>query len=174
MRAWIALGANLGSPVRMLIQVLSRLRKEGRLQLRAWSPIYDTSPVDSSGPNYANAVARVSMEGTAEDLHDYLCRLEQINGRVRPQGVHNAPRTLDLDILLLEGRTRQTPRLQIPHPRMKERLFVLVPLLAMENPRFTWGEEIPLGLMVQDLQIRVGDRQSIHRVLSIARVAEKI
>lgn len=174
MRAWIALGANLGSPVRMLLQVLARLHREGRVTLRAWSPIYDTSPVDSSGPNYANAVARVCMDGTVEELHDYLCQLENRNGRVRPAGVHNAPRTLDLDILLLDGRTRQTQRLQIPHPRMKDRLFVMVPLLAMESPRFSWGDEAPLGEMVPALEKRVGHRQSIRQVLSIQRIAEKI
>src|SRR5690606_11478026 len=87
------------------------------------SPVYRSAPVDSSGPDYANAVARIHTTLEAGDLLTALQTIEQRHGRERPY--RNAPRTLDLDILLFGDLRIDTPDLTIPHPRMHERAFVL-------------------------------------------------
>lgn len=125
--AYVALGANLGEPVRALKGAL-RAMSEAGIELLACSSFYRTEPIDSSGPDYVNAVAKVSTNLTADDLLRRLLAIEKEFGRIRPAGVHNAPRTLDLDLLLYEENVLQTPFLTLPHPRMHERAFVLVPL----------------------------------------------
>lgn len=125
--AYIALGANLGEPAAALRQALQGLAAlPGTRRVRA-SSLYRTAPVDSSGPDYLNAVAQLDTTLTAPALLDALQALEQAAGRERPY--LNAPRTLDLDLLLYgEGARIDSPRLQVPHPRMDARAFVLVPL----------------------------------------------
>lgn len=125
--AYVALGANLGEPVRALKGALRAMSEAGIEQL-ACSSFYRTEPIDSSGPDYVNAVAKVSTNLSADDLLRRLLAIEKEFGRIRPAGVHNAPRTLDLDLLLYEENVLQTPFLTLPHPRMHERAFVLVPL----------------------------------------------
>jgi 2-amino-4-hydroxy-6-hydroxymethyldihydropteridine diphosphokinase len=90
------------------------------------SSLYRTAPVDSSGPDYINAVAEVATLLTAPDLLLALQQIEQVAGRERPYP--NAPRTLDLDLLLFGAATVDSPHLTVPHPRMLDRAFVLVPL----------------------------------------------
>ena len=114
--AVIALGANLGEPKKALEQALKRI-----------SEIEQTS-----GPDYVNAVATVKTELEPEALLRALFVIENEAHRVRPEGVHNAPRTLDLDLLLYGDVVQQTPFLTLPHPRMHERAFVLVPLLEIK------------------------------------------
>lgn len=124
--AYIALGANLGdarSTVRQAVQDLGTL-PQTRL-VRA-SSLYRTAPIDSSGPDYINAVAEVATTLDPQALLAELQRLELAAGRERPY--LNAPRTLDLDILLYDALTLASPTLTIPHPRMAVRAFVLVPL----------------------------------------------
>ena len=90
------------------------------------SSLYRTGPIDSSGPDYINAVVEISTLLTAPDLMVQLGRLEQDAGRQRPY--RNAPRTLDLDLLLYGSAQIDGPRLVVPHARMNTRAFVLVPL----------------------------------------------
>ena len=131
-RAWISLGANLGRPQATLTAAAKALEQsEGIAHLRL-SSFYSTSPVDSSGPDYVNAAAAVDTNCSPEALLKLLQRIEYAHGRVRPAGVRNAPRTLDLDLLAYEGEVRSTDGLTLPHPRMYERLFVLVPLAEIE------------------------------------------
>lgn len=127
-KAFVALGANLGNPVETLRAALDDMRALPGVDVLRVSRFYRTSPVDSSGPDYVNAVAAVTFEGTPEAFLHELQAIEERRGRVRPAGVHNAPRTLDLDLLEVEGEVRSTAFLTLPHPRMTERLFVLVPL----------------------------------------------
>ena len=87
--------------------------------------------MESSGPDYVNAVAEVETTLEASELLHVLQRIENAHGRVRPAGVVNAPRTLDLDLLLFGKDTVATPELTVPHPRMHLRAFVLVPLLEI-------------------------------------------
>ena len=102
--------------------------KEDGISLKKCSSFYKTEPIDSSGPDYVNAVLEVQTSLTPEDLLKKLLEIEQEFGRERPVGIHNAPRTMDLDLLLYEGETRSGAFLTLPHPRMHERAFVLVPL----------------------------------------------
>ncbi len=88
--------------------------------------MYSTAPIDSTGPDYTNAVARVLTTLTATALLTQLQAIELRFGRTRPY--RNAPRTLDLDLLLFGDETINLPELTVPHPRMHERAFVLRPL----------------------------------------------
>ncbi|MBS3995953.1 MAG: 2-amino-4-hydroxy-6-hydroxymethyldihydropteridine diphosphokinase, partial [Hydrogenophaga sp.] len=96
------------------------------LRLVKASRPYRTAPVDSCGPDYLNAVAEVSTTLTAPALLVTLQAIENANGRERPY--RNAPRTLDLDLLLYGDARIDSPDLTLPHPRMWARAFVLVPL----------------------------------------------
>jgi 2-amino-4-hydroxy-6-hydroxymethyldihydropteridine diphosphokinase len=94
--------------------------------LKRQSSLYRTAPVDSSGPDYINAVAQVETRLDAMALLAGLQAIENDFGRERPY--RNAPRTLDLDLLLYGSAHIESARLTVPHPRMHERDFVLVPL----------------------------------------------
>ncbi|MEK9804622.1 MAG: 2-amino-4-hydroxy-6-hydroxymethyldihydropteridine diphosphokinase [Curvibacter sp.] len=101
-------------------------------RLRA-SSLYRSAPVDSSGPDYINAVAELRTTLSAYALLAELQRLEQQAGRERPWP--NAPRTLDLDLLLYGDLRLDDPQLTLPHPRMRERAFVLRPLAEIAPGR---------------------------------------
>lgn len=124
--AYVGLGANLGDPVQALQLALRDLAAVPQLTLTQQSPFYGSAPIDSSGPNYVNAVAEVSTTLTAPALLHALQQLELQAGRERPY--RNAPRTLDLDLLLYGSARISSPALTVPHPRMQERAFVLRPL----------------------------------------------
>jgi 2-amino-4-hydroxy-6-hydroxymethyldihydropteridine diphosphokinase len=124
--AYIGLGANLGdaaATVRRAAADIAQLPATSGLRL---SPLYRTAPVDSHGPDYINGVARLHTTLTALELLHALQAIEQAHGRKRPY--RNAPRTLDLDILLFDDQVIDQPELTVPHPRMHERAFVLKPL----------------------------------------------
>lgn len=124
--AFVALGANLGDPQAALQQAMLDLSQLNGVTLVSRSSLYQTAPVDSSGPDYVNAVVEISTILTAPALMDQLQKLEQSAGRERL--FLNAPRTLDLDLLLYGDSNVSSPKLEVPHPRMFERAFVLVPL----------------------------------------------
>lgn len=131
--AHIALGANLGDPAQALRDALSALGAVPGVRLVCASSLYRTAPVDSSGPDYLNAVAEIATTLTAPALLDALQAIEQQAGRERPY--RNAPRTLDLDLLLYGDARIDSSRLTVPHPRMHERAFVLVPLRELAPDR---------------------------------------
>jgi len=124
--AYVGVGANLGDPAAAVRTALERLRELPATTLDAQSSLYRTAPVDSSGSDYINAVAKLSTQLTAPELLRELQRIENAAGRERPY--RNAPRTLDLDLLMFGSARIESPELQVPHPRMHERAFVLVPL----------------------------------------------
>ena len=124
--AYVGLGANLGEPLATVSQALRDLAAmPGVLSLRH-SALYGSSPVDATGPDYVNAVAELHTTLTAPALLAALQALENDAGRLRPY--RNAPRALDLDVLLFGAAQIQSPHLTVPHPRMAERAFVLRPL----------------------------------------------
>ena len=133
--AYVGLGANLGDPQAALRQALRDLAALPQTQLVRASSLYRSAPVDSSGPDYVNAVAEIRTALSPDDLLAELQGLEQAAGRERPWP--NAPRTLDLDILLYDELQLRGPTLTIPHPRMHERAFVLVPLAEIAPARVT-------------------------------------
>jgi 2-amino-4-hydroxy-6-hydroxymethyldihydropteridine diphosphokinase len=125
-QALIGLGANLGDAVgavRSAAEALGRLPKTRRL---ACSPLYRSAPWEAQGPDFINAVVWLQTDLQPLELLDALQALELKNGRERPYP--NAPRTLDLDVLMMGELQMQTPRLTLPHPRMHLRAFVLRPL----------------------------------------------
>jgi 2-amino-4-hydroxy-6-hydroxymethyldihydropteridine diphosphokinase len=124
--AYIGLGANLGDPMAALRQALGRLAHLPHTEVLRASGLYGSTPVDSSGPDYVNAVACVRTGLTAPALLSALQAQENQAGRERPY--RNAPRTLDLDVLLYGSARMAGPVLTVPHPRMTERAFVLMPL----------------------------------------------
>ncbi len=126
--ALISLGANLGDGTKALRTALAALQALPACRLIEASSLYRSAPVDAAGPDYWNAVVAMHCGLTPEALLAWLHRLENEHGRERPQGVHNAPRTLDLDLLLFGSRRLHDERLVLPHPRMHLRAFVLVPL----------------------------------------------
>ncbi|MGZ8292342.1 MAG: 2-amino-4-hydroxy-6-hydroxymethyldihydropteridine diphosphokinase [Telluria sp.] len=129
MIAYIGIGANLGDALANVDDALARLAALPGTELLSISSKYRTAPIDSSGDDYINAVACIDTALGAHQLLASLQSIELAHGRERPY--RNAPRTLDLDVLLYGDDIIDTPNLQVPHPRMLERAFVLVPLLEI-------------------------------------------
>lgn len=122
----MALGANLGDARGALDAAFVALAALPGTQLRAASSLYRSAPIDSAGPDYLNAVVLIDTRLAPRALLGELQRIEQAHGRDRPY--RNAPRTLDLDLLLYGKRRIATKSLIVPHPRLHERAFVLRPL----------------------------------------------
>jgi 2-amino-4-hydroxy-6-hydroxymethyldihydropteridine diphosphokinase len=127
--AYIGLGANLGDAAQALRAAAQALQQEPGISRVDLSPLYRSAPVDSSGPDYLNAVARIATTLQPLELLAVLQAIENRQGRERPY--RNAPRTLDLDLLLFDEQTLDLPTLVVPHPRMHLRAFVLRPLLDL-------------------------------------------
>jgi 2-amino-4-hydroxy-6-hydroxymethyldihydropteridine diphosphokinase len=128
--AWVGLGANLGDARATLAQAVQALAALPATQLQAVSSLYRSAPVQASGPDYLNAVARLRTTLAPQALLAALLDIEQSHGRQRPHA--NAPRTLDLDLLLLDDLALDTPALTLPHPRLHLRRFVLDPLAELD------------------------------------------
>ena len=128
--AWIALGGNLGDACQSVQQAIAALESLPQTRLEAASSLYRTAPVYATGPDFINAVARLRTTLSPLALLHAVQGLEQQAGRER--SYRNAPRTLDLDVLLYSGVSQQTAELELPHPRMTQRAFVLVPLAEID------------------------------------------
>lgn len=126
---YVGLGANLGDRGQALQASVHAMAALPRTQLQGVSSLYSSAPIDAAGPDYLNAVAVLTTEWGAEDFLQQLQCLEQAAGRQRPY--RNAPRTLDLDILLWGDAVLHSACLTVPHPRMLERAFVLRPLAEL-------------------------------------------
>ena len=124
--AYVAVGANLGEAAAVVASAIDALNRLADTRLEARSHLYRSAPVDAQGADFINAVVAVSTRLTAPDLLLALQQLEQRAGRERPY--RNAPRTLDLDLLLYGDARIDSLSLTVPHPRMMERAFVLIPL----------------------------------------------
>jgi 2-amino-4-hydroxy-6-hydroxymethyldihydropteridine diphosphokinase len=122
----IALGSNLGDSRSILNGAIDRLRSQPQIALIAVSSWYLTAPVGPPQPDYLNGCATLQTSLEPLDLLTTLQAIETEFGRVREQ--HWGARTLDLDLLLYDDRIIDTPSLQVPHPRMTERAFVMIPL----------------------------------------------
>lgn len=131
--AYVALGANLGDAASTVAAAFEALDGLPDTRLRARSHLYRSAPVDAQGPDFINAVAAIDTRLPAPDLLRALQQLEQAAGRERPY--RNAPRTLDLDLLLYGDARIDSPALTLPHPRMEQRAFVLVPLAEIAPER---------------------------------------
>lgn len=128
MKAYIALGANLGDPAGQVRAALAALVAADGVKLIAQSSLYRTAPMGLPGQgDYCNAACVVDTALTPEALFAILIGIERAAGRVR-DGRRWGPRVLDLDLLHCEGQTRATAELTLPHPEIAKRNFVLVPL----------------------------------------------
>lgn len=149
----IGLGANLGdtrATLAVAFEALAGLPLSSGLRR---SPLYRSAPIDSTGPDYLNAVALLDTALAPHDLLRHLQAIENDHGRVRPYV--NAPRTLDLDLLLYGDQTLRDATLVIPHPRLHLRAFVLRPLADLAPDWIVPG----LGA-VADLLAGVADQQA--------------
>jgi 2-amino-4-hydroxy-6-hydroxymethyldihydropteridine diphosphokinase len=125
-RAFVGLGANLGDARATLETALQEIARIPGSRITARSSLYRSAPLDASGPEFINAVVELETTLAPPELLDALRAIEQAHGRERP--FRNAPRTLDLDLLLYGEQVIATDALIVPHPRLHERAFVLVPL----------------------------------------------
>ncbi len=128
--AWIGIGANLGDPMTTLRDAVRELGCLPHTQLDAVSQPWQSAAIGADGPRFVNAVARLSTALGPHALLDALLAIEARHGRKRT--ARNAPRTLDLDLLLLGNRRLDDDRLALPHPRLHQRRFVLGPLLELD------------------------------------------
>lgn len=126
----IGIGANLGDAQEAVRRAIEMLGEIPETRLVAQSNLFSTAPIDSSGDDYVNAVARIDTQLQPLELLHALQAIEQDFGRERPY--RNAPRTLDLDILLYGQHVIASESLTVPHPRMTQRAFVLIPLLQID------------------------------------------
>ncbi|HUR89016.1 MAG TPA: 2-amino-4-hydroxy-6-hydroxymethyldihydropteridine diphosphokinase [Ramlibacter sp.] len=124
--AYVGLGANLGDPAAAVRSAIDRIGQLPRTRVIRASSLYPTKPHEASGPDFINAVAQLETRLDAMELLAQLQAIENDFGRERPY--RNAPRTLDLDLLLYGSARIDSARLTVPHPRMWERQFVLLPL----------------------------------------------
>lgn len=126
-RAFIALGSNLQQPQQQVQQAISELASLPKTSLIKHSSLYRTAPVGyDNQPDFINAAAEIETDLAPLELLHALLALESTHGRERP--FPNAPRVLDLDLLLYDDMVMNTDELTLPHPRMHERGFVLLPL----------------------------------------------
>ncbi len=143
-RAFLGLGGNLGDRLANLQRAADLLAATTGIVVLRSSRIYETAPVGPPQPDFLNAVVEVDTTLSPEDLLAACAAVERELHRVR--GIRWGPRTIDVDLLAYDDRVIETNELIVPHPRMHERAFVLVPLLELaEDP------PLPGGRHVQDL-----------------------
>ena len=129
----LAFGANLGDARTTVLRAIQEVGALTTTQLQTASSLYASAPYEAVGPEFVNAVAIYDTDLPPLEFLDALQNLENIAGRERP--FPNAPRTLDLDIIFYGDLALDTPRLTLPHPRWRERAFVLVPLAEISPER---------------------------------------
>ncbi len=162
-RAFLGLGSNLGDRERTLAEARERLRAGGFAIVRQ-SALYWTEPV--GGPPqewFLNQVLEGATTLAPEQLLELALRVEREQGRERRE--RNGPRTLDVDLLLYDDERRCAPGLELPHPRLPERRFVLVPLCEIAPEVVHPG----LGLSARQLLERCPDRSAVERFVAVPR-----
>ena len=146
--AHIGLGANLADPLRQVQQGIRELAALPRTRLIQHSSLYRTAPQGATDqPDFVNAVAVLDTALSPRELLEALLALEGRHGRVR--GKPNGPRTLDLDLLLLGNQVISEPGLEVPHPRMHQRAFVLIPLVEITPEALIPGHGSAAALAAQ-------------------------
>jgi 2-amino-4-hydroxy-6-hydroxymethyldihydropteridine diphosphokinase len=166
--AYIGMGANLpgkaGSPQATLAAAALRLESLGKVASR--SSLYSTEPVGfAEQPRFINAVVALETELEPRELLQRLLAIEAEFGRDRSAGIANGPRTLDLDLLLFGDLTLSEPGLEIPHPRLAERTFVLVPLCEIAPQILYTGHGKTVSQLLHSLL--PGSESTIHAVVQV-------
>ncbi len=147
---FVGLGANLGNAQGAVMQAVESIGKLPNTQLIRCSSLYRSAPVDATGPDYINAVLHIESRINAYDLLNAFQDIENLAGRERPY--LNAPRTLDVDMLLFGSANIVSQRLTVPHPRMRARAYVLRPLSELAPH------------LVSDVDLRKLDDQQIQKI----------
>lgn len=143
--AYVGIGANLGDALAAVQDATRRLALLPGTRLRARSSLYRSAPVDATGDDFVNAVVALETDLPALELLHHLQAIEQSHGRARPY--RNAPRSLDLDLLLFADLVLNTEELELPHPRAHLRAFVLLPLAELA-PRMQWPGRGPIASLL--------------------------
>ena len=132
-KIYIALGSNLDDPSEQIYKAINSIDATDHLSVTHISSLYKTKPIGKiDQPDFINAAIEVKGDISPENLHVALQDIETQAGRIRKE--LNEPRTLDLDILLIDDLIMKTKKLTVPHPRMHQRQFVIVPLFEI-NPK---------------------------------------
>jgi len=152
---FIGLGSNLDNPKQKIKDAIHLINEIDDVSIIATSSLYETSPIGFlEQPNFINAVVQIYSPINHNNLLIKLFDIERIFGRIRKE--KNGPRTLDLDILLFDNLILESELLTIPHPRMHERLFVLIPLLEIspiiEIPKYGSVSNLISGLTIQNIK----------------------
>jgi len=159
--AYIGIGSNQGDRIALCRSALDELGRDGATELVATSSLYETSPWGKTDQEpFINAVASVSTILEPKALLDRLQEIEMHRGG-RRRRARWGPRTLDLDLLFFDDALVRLPGLTVPHPRMHERLFVLVPLEEIAP----FVVHPALGRTVRDLRIGCPDRGAVELVM---------
>lgn len=159
-RAAIALGSNLGDSLVIVESAIEAIARVPGVQLIERSHLYKTAPVGPPQPDYINACVLVYTLLSPDTLLSVLLEIERQFGRVRRE--RWGPRLLDLDLLLYGNRIVNTPTLQLPHPRMRDRAFVLWPLAEIAPD---WVEPVTLKTM-KDLRDQI-DGSGIQIIITL-------
>ncbi len=125
--AVVGLGSNLGNRAEFLARAIEALRAVYPIVAR--SAVYETDPIGPDQPDYLNTAVAIETSDDPNAILDQLLRIERELGRVRNE--RWGPRTIDLDLLWVDGVSCEEPHLTVPHPRLRERAFALVPLLEV-------------------------------------------
>ncbi|MEI1374512.1 2-amino-4-hydroxy-6-hydroxymethyldihydropteridine diphosphokinase [Nostoc sp. UHCC 0926] len=157
-RTAVALGSNIGDSQTILEAAIETLVQTPGILLEARSSWYQTKAVGPQQPDYLNGCVTLQVEMLPQQLLEALLGIEQQFGRVRQE--RWGPRTLDLDLLLYDDLIVDTPNLQIPHPRMRDRAFVLVPLAEIASD---WVEPVS-GCVIKELLKEV-DCSDVHLLM---------
>jgi 2-amino-4-hydroxy-6-hydroxymethyldihydropteridine diphosphokinase len=153
--AYIGLGSNLGDRIQNLTDALEYLEDEGVITDEV-SSVYETEPQGfTDQPWFLNMAARVKTTVSARDLLKLLQRIEARMGRVRE--MRWGPRVIDLDILLFGREVISQPDLEVPHPRLTQRAFVLIPLLEIDE-----DIQLPNGMPLKNYLTETSEKQEVR------------
>jgi 2-amino-4-hydroxy-6-hydroxymethyldihydropteridine diphosphokinase len=162
-QAFIGLGSNLGDRLANLHEAVDRLSKMTGVRVVRTSRVYETDPVGPPQPDYLNAVLMLETSLSARELLEACLGVERAMGRERAE--RWGPRIIDLDVLGYGREEIDEPGLQVPHPRMHERAFVLVPLLELEA-----DPALPDGCRLANLRLPPGMLSGVRPFASALRV----
>ncbi|MBS4193398.1 2-amino-4-hydroxy-6-hydroxymethyldihydropteridine diphosphokinase [Bacillus sp. FJAT-49705] len=155
--AYIALGSNIGNRFENFKEAITSIVAAPKIKVVKTSSIYETDPVGyEEQDQFLNMVIQVKTDLTSTELLDVCLEIEKKLGRKR--GIRWGPRTIDLDILLYNQENINSEKLIVPHPRMHERAFVIIPLLEIQSGIKIPTMETPLQAVLEDIPDREGVR----------------
>ncbi len=155
--AYLSIGSNIGNRLETFQRALQLLDKNNEIRLEELSSIYETDPVGYTNQAcFLNAVIKISTSLNPEELLQVCLFIESQLGRKRE--IHWGPRTLDLDILLYNQENIETESLIVPHPRMQERAFVIIPLMELDS-----GIKLPnVNAALDDILNQIPDKEGVR------------